>query len=437
MSKKSDAVQSEQLNMLRKKLVFLYTTATGLILTAVFIIAFFLNKTQTVTLSEEKFNSCAETLIGKIAEDISISDLWLTEYELNNKLAVKISDAGEEIFFKGTNITPTSRAELVALAEKEAVALNSAALSKPISVTSLKSELFYIDGKKSDKYIACTATVAYLNSYRTLVAVQYLPELTYGLARLRVIYILLDVAGITLLYLLSRFIISRTLKPVSESRRRQNEFIAAASHELKSPLAVIRAQNSSFDRSSDSAKSIIESECRRMSKLIEDMLLLASCDTGEWTIQSEEVDTEKLLTDVYEMYMPLARSKNIEIRFALPEQNLPKVIGEQQRLVQLFSVLADNAVSYSPNGSEVEISARLDEDNVYISVTDQGCGISEADREHIFERFYRSDRSRSDKAHFGLGLSIANELAQRMGGEITLQTGDNGSTFTVRLRQKR
>lgn len=110
-------------------------------------------------------------------------------------------------------------------------------------------------------------------------------------------------------------------------------------------------------------------------------------------------------------------------------------MADKARLTQLFGILLSNAMEYTPHGTPIEIAAAADKSKVIISVADHGAGISQEDKERVFTRFYRADKSRSDKAHFGLGLSVAQEIAQLHGASLTLSdTKGGGCTFEFQIK---
>ena len=252
--------------------------------------------------------------------------------------------------------------------------------------------------------------------------------------------------GIAALYLVCRVLVGRSLKPIEESRKKQNEFIAAASHELRSPLSVIRSSLSAVTAApekQDQFLANIDRECLRLSGLVSDLLLLASADAKTWTIRREDLDADTLLIGVYERFEPLARERNIRLCLELPEEALPHLTGDGQRLEQVLSILLDNALTYTPAGKQVTLSACRREARghkkagVTFAVSDQGCGVPDADKKHVFDRFYRADGSRTDRQHYGLGLSVAKELVQLHGGTIGLEDAEGGGArFLVHLPVK-
>ncbi len=221
----------------------------------------------------------------------------------------------------------------------------------------------------------------------------------------------------------------------------QKDFVAAASHELKSPLAVIMTSAEKLqDTISQDEPQIqaglqtIDSECMRMSRLVRDMLLLASSDADKWTIQKSEVNLDTLLISLYEAYEPVCMKEKLRLNLDLNQTSFPKLYTDRERLFQILSVFMDNAIYYSPAGASIDICASLSLREVTISIVDHGCGVAEKDKPYIFDRFYCADKSRSDKTHFGLGLSIALELSKMLEGTVGFtDTAGGGATFYITL----
>ena len=257
-------------------------------------------------------------------------------------------------------------------------------------------------------------------------------------------YVLIWSLSLLCILLLSRFLIRRAMEPTEKILKGQKEFVAAASHELKSPLAVIMTSAEKLqDTISQDEPQIqaglqtIDSECMRMSRLVRDMLLLASSDADKWTVQVQEVNIDTLLITLYEAYEPVCRKKAIHLDLNLGEDSYPQLHTDQERLFQILSIFLDNAVSYSPENSNIEIQTRQTAKEFTFLIIDHGCGISEKDKPFIFDRFYCADKSRTNKSHFGLGLSIAKELARMLVGKIGFEdTFGGGTTFFLTLPLK-
>ena len=137
---------------------------------------------------------------------------------------------------------------------------------------------------------------------------------------------------------------------------------------------------------------------------------------------------------LYEAYEPICRKKSIHLDLNLDAESYPQIYTDQERLFQVLSIFLDNAVSYSKENSNIEILTSQTSKEFTFLVVDHGCGIAEKDKPFIFDRFYCADKSRTNKAHFGLGLSIAKELAKMLSGKIGFSdTSGGGTTFFLTL----
>ena len=239
---------------------------------------------------------------------------------------------------------------------------------------------------------------------------------------------------------LTRFLISKAIKPTEQTLRSQKEFIASASHELKAPLAVILASAECIDNDTTlSLKSkqhteVIDSECMRMSKLVQDLLLLSSVDANTWTLNKTNIDVDTLLINTYEKYEPICRQKGIQFKLNTSDELFPVLNADIDRLNQILSIFIDNAINYSLPKSEVSLAATVFKNTLVFSIKDHGTGIADKDKPFIFDRFFCADKSRTQKEHYGLGLCIAKELVEMHKGKIELSdTLGGGCTFKISL----
>ena len=174
-----------------------------------------------------------------------------------------------------------------------------------------------------------------------------------------------------------------------------------------------------------------------MSRLIDDMLLLTKAGSFRWTIRKEPTELDTLLLNTFEAFEPIASEKSIRLLIELPEDAVPPILCDEERVRQVLSILLHNAISYTPKGGRIRLSLTFEDKYTRILVSDNGIGIPDAEKERIFERFYRADQSRSEKGHFGLGLSIASEIISAHNGQLLVSdTPGGGSTFTVILQRK-
>lgn len=255
-------------------------------------------------------------------------------------------------------------------------------------------------------------------------------------------YLAIWIVTLLCVSLVSRFLLKKALEPTERVIQSQKEFVASASHELKAPLAVIVAnvENMQHEAQNEGLQGnlkVIDSECMRMSRLIKDMLLLASSDAEKWTIHTSEVNVDTLLISLYEAYEPRCMKKKIKLTLDLGEELFPVIMTDKERLFQLLSIYLDNALHYSPEGKEIQIRVDMSSKELTFWIVDHGIGVEEKDKPFIFDRFYCADQSHTDKSHFGLGLSIAKELARMLQGKIGMEdTPGGGASFFFTLDLK-
>jgi two-component system heavy metal sensor histidine kinase CusS len=220
-----------------------------------------------------------------------------------------------------------------------------------------------------------------------------------------------------------------------------SQFAGDASHELRTPLAVIRTTAELAlrrERTPEAYRTALQevmAESERMTQLVEDLLALARNDAGAVDMPKAATDLREVLTEVSKQMAPLADAAGIRVATALGDR--PAVISaNREALHRLFMVLLDNALKYSRAGGEVILSVTRNEGLISASVEDFGEGIGEADLPHIFKRFYQADRSRSVAGH-GLGLSLAQSIAQAHGAEIEVRSAPGkGSVFQVSFPER-
>ena len=225
--------------------------------------------------------------------------------------------------------------------------------------------------------------------------------------------------------------IAKVLHPVEAARNSQNIFIASASHELRSPLAAIQSCAEIMEASPE--RDSILQECKRMTGLIQAMLSLEACDAGIWQMDFQETDIDMLLFETWETFSEKASKKDIRLNLDV-EKSYLSIRCDKGQITQALGIILDNAISYSPSNTSIELGARVDAKQLVLSVTDHGQGIPDFEKEKVFQRFYSGDPSRTDKSHYGLGLSIAQEIVKQHCGTICLKdTGNGGCTFELVL----
>jgi signal transduction histidine kinase len=228
---------------------------------------------------------------------------------------------------------------------------------------------------------------------------------------------------------------SANLERSGELRRQMTADIA---HELRTPLSIILGRAEPLAEGtllpSREVLQVIHEETMRVNRLVEDLRTLSLSDAGELSLEVRPVTLCQLLGDVKKVHMALAEAKGAALKVECPDQ-LPSIKADPDRIRQVLGNLVSNAIRYSPEGGSIILSAMEVEQGVVIRVSDNGPGIAEEDLPHVFDRFYRGDKSRQrDKGGSGLGLAIAKSLVYLHGGDIRVNSQPGaGTTFTVWL----
>lgn len=222
---------------------------------------------------------------------------------------------------------------------------------------------------------------------------------------------------------------------IEETLASQRRFIADVSHELRTPLTTIRGNAGLLQQvetlsSEDRADSVaqIAGEAERMSRLVQDLLVLARADAGQH-LRREPVEVGPLLREVARQAALIADGVEVRVEAVAEAETL----GDRDYLKQLLLILVDNALKYTPRGGSVSLSSSVGDAAVSLRVVDTGVGIAPEDQPHVFERFYRADRARSSRGT-GLGLAIARWIVEEHRGRIEVESEvGRGSAFTVTL----
>ena len=241
-------------------------------------------------------------------------------------------------------------------------------------------------------------------------------------------------AAMIALFFISLVLANRIIRPLEENDRQQKQFISDASHELKTPVAVIGVNAEMLSRELEENEwlSNIRYENERMGELVKQLLDLSRAENAE--IPSEQVDFSRVVTGETLAFDSLAFDRGKTILSDIEEGI--RVTGSQTQLTQLVSVLLDNAIRHS-TGNEIEVSLKTQGHAHVLNVINEGEEIPPEKLAHLFDRFYRVDEARnSDGQHYGLGLAIAKAVAEKHGGQIGVTCRDGKVCFTVSLPKK-
>ena len=276
------------------------------------------------------------------------------------------------------------------------------------------------------------------NSYTHIVFL----DITNSTEILQVLLLTLLCVGVfvmLILFFISYHFSARAVLPIEEGYNKQKQFVADASHELRTPLAIISANidaiETSGEESVESQKEwfgYIRAELKRTAKLVGDLLYLAKAENfvpqSNLPINLSNV-CEAACASMEAVLYEADISLNTEIDEGI------HVIGDEEKIKQVIYILLDNAGKYTPNGGSVKVSLRKEQEKAIVQVMNSGTQIDSHERSKIFERFYRPDVSRSQETGgFGLGLSIAKTIIERIGGDISVQSTAEYTTFTICLK---
>lgn len=421
----------------KQKLIRLYTKMTGAILTFVVMMAFFIVLWMNKESSKELFLQYFDMALTKLRQESVVDRGWLKDMEENRGI-LELWDNGQPFVILGDEKTEKEKELLAACVEKGAK-VKIVPRQKPVVKGEAISEILELRGSRGEKYFGKIGVVRVKDGYRGLVYLWRYSRPWEDMGKPFLWFLLFDILGIGALYAFNCRFIGRILEPVEKSRKQQNEFIAAASHELRSPLAVMKvnlAAAESMPGEQENFIKIMKKECDRLSGLTEDLLLLAAADTGRWQAEKERMDTEGLLIEIYESWQMVFKKRGIELLLKFPADTLPEVLGDRKWCFQIVSILLSNALRFSGEGSRVVLRGEADEEKkeLKLLVEDHGKGVPKELQEKIFERFYQADEARGEKEHFGLGLSIAREMAVLQGGSLfCTETEGGGATFVFSL----
>lgn len=425
---------------LRLKFTFICSLGMGIILIAICVFYFSLSETQLKNQSETIVKNNLNSIVYKIQDNKIIDNAWLSQLEAGNKIIVHIEDGKYPLSFRGSYKTITSRDILIADAQEKALSeYGFNTKTKPESIINVSSIFFEITGQHKELYKAALAVVPMDSCWQSVIVLRDLKQDYDAMAHTRLVFFIAILFLTVIMFYFSWWFSGKAIQPIEKSHRQQMEFVASASHELRSPVTVMSLSIASLEKSKteeDTNKFIssLKHECARMSRLVNDLLILAGSDINALPLSSEKFDVQTLLLSLYEHYTSLAVSNGLKLTICLPDCPIPVLNGDYQRLYQALGAILDNALFYTPSGGNVELGYYLGRKKLTIYVSDTGIGIKDENKSKIFDRFFREDSSRSKKNHYGLGLSIAKEIIGSHTGKIYAKDREGGgSIFVIEL----
>ena len=241
----------------------------------------------------------------------------------------------------------------------------------------------------------------------------------------------------TIQVIISLNITKRIVKPVNESFIRQKQFIYDASHELKTPIAIISASAEMLEKNPKEKKWLdnIKTENNRMNKLVISLLDLSKSENIKENEVYTNVNLSKVIKNKALTFESLIYENSLELDVDVANDIMFNC--NEDRIKELLSILMDNAIKHSFPNSQITVKLSKEKNNIYLSVKNKGKEIPISEREKIFERFYRLDKSRNrDDNRYGIGLSIAKNIVINHNGTISVNCKDGYTTFMVNFKQK-
>ena len=246
--------------------------------------------------------------------------------------------------------------------------------------------------------------------------------------------ICISIFSIIIIYIIAKKLSEVIVEPVEKTFLKQVQFISDASHELKTPLAVIEANADVLENEVGENKWIkyIQNEIDSMDKLINELLVLAKIENVDTLNEDEEFNLSQEIELDVSVFESMAYEKNIKIGTNI-EGNI-KFNGSKEDIKHILSTLVDNAIKHTKENGNIEVNLKKTKENKLIEVKNEGNPIPKEDRERIFERFYRIDKSRNrEEKRYGLGLAIAKSTVEKYKGKIEVDYKDGYTVFTVKI----
>lgn len=422
-------------NRLRWKLTAFNTFITGAILLGMTLLCLFISERNTRAQTFQNFSGNLSTVSSYLEVQNQLSDTCLRQMESSGCFSLSIQDGGTPLFSMGLSAERNNLAPEFQQARDRAV---SEFDLSAVSARNGRSCAFSLQGEDGAGYFAGVSLIPKNGSVLELILLYPLNEMENGVHRQRMVVCIAALVAVALLGAFSWYFTGKMLRPIQENQQRQAQFIAAASHELRTPLTAILSAASAWERAECAAPArqtvfsdMIHREGKRMSRLIGDMLTLASADSQSWEVKCEDVELDMLLLMVYETYSPLAKEKGLVLSLTLPERDVPVMQLDKDRITQVLSILLDNALAYTPAPGDIRLELGLGRNSTRITVSDTGPGVPDSEKTRIFERFHRGEEARSHHSHFGLGLCIAAEIVKLHKGKLWVENAKGGGAAFI------
>lgn len=412
------------IDKIRKGLVRKYTAIIAILLIAVFCSGSYLNLQITL-------RNIDKTLMAYLDEEEREASEIFAEHSIMPQ-TVEYTDSHRNVllsfWFKGENLI---------YAELPTNPQFSTELLEAVKNDNFKTETIHQQKIKNRWYFRMISRNLYQNGKQIgkVVVVSNTTNLHHSFNHLFIISSAVIVILLALAFFISNLLASKAIMQIETMFERQKKFVSDASHELRTPLSIMLAYTELLEHKKSSPEIIrrLKDEIISMADFTGKLLQFARFDNNQALINKEPFNLTDFLQDIYQNAKPLAKQKDINLSAEIAPSLT--VTADKVLIRQLIYILLDNAIKYSPEKSKIILSAQADKKQIYITVKDHGIGISEENKQHIFERFFRADKARNrNNEGLGLGLAMALLIVQKHKGQIEVKSELNkGSTFIITL----
>lgn len=422
------------LKHLRMRITLLAVLLTGAILAGALTLAFYIASVQHQNSCQLAFDSSVDEVIYQWSRFDILETSRLAQLQAESGIQFYFEENGQPLLYSRRS----GEAALFAAVKEKASQQLLNGSAPPIAGLSAQRTDFFLDA--NGQHYRSTARLSRLPGGRwiLLLAAQSTAPEEKDRTKLAGFFALLAFGTLVILWLVCWFVAGRAMTPIRNTMERQQQFLSAAGHELRTPLAVIRANvGAAVHHPEKTAQYLhtVDEESARMGSLVDELLLLSAGASAQQRLAPAALEPDTFLLDFMEGMEPLALQKGRALAIELPNTALPQVWADSHRLRQLLTILVDNALRYAPAGTPVRL--RLDRRRAWVRfwVIDQGPGIPHREQKRIFQRFAQLQTAPQAEPHYGLGLSVAAELAALHKGRLWVQdTPGGGASFCLALR---
>lgn len=425
---------------LRNKFLILNMSITSIVMIAAFATIYFITYGNTQLENQNKLNSPSDMQIMIRGIDLP------KDTEKVGTLNRKFSTGDSQLFIievdaDGKILNINSYIEMPEVAYYKA-AQTAWSNKKTNSTVTLEGKQWQYVITQISKQVITGNGQQYTSAIENKYQISFLDVTASSKTLLKLLYTLLSVGLIMIfaIFIISLYFANRVIKPLAETWNKQKQFVADASHELKTPISII---NANYDALLANQEETIKSQLKwlgyikigtdRMTKLITDLLSLASMEDVNFEMRKIPFNISNAINDVMLSMETVVIENGIKLSHSIETDIIVK--GDSETVKQVVTILFDNAIKYSNENGEIDISLIKSKHQVICSIKNSGKGIEKQDLTKVFDRFYRADPSRAQEiGGYGLGLSIAKTIIDRLGGEINVTSVENEcTTFTFTL----